>query len=76
MITVGGRSRLPWIFSDYYWRILMNSKRAGTSWGLTRHIVLEILKTLLFSLLVLELSYSLLVSILAAGKYAIDLPLA
>ena len=54
----------------------MNSKRAGTSWGLTRHIVLEILKTFLFSLLVLELSYSLLVSILAAGKYDIDLPLA
>ena len=54
----------------------MNSKRAGTSWGLTRHIALEILKTFLFSLLVLELSYSLLVSILAAGKYDIDLPLA
>ena len=47
----------------------MNSKRAGTSWGLTRHIVLEILKIFLFSLLVLELSYSLLVSILAAGKW-------
>jgi len=53
----------------------MNSMRAGTSWGLTRHIALEILKTFLFSLLVLELSYSLLVSILAAGRYDLDLPL-
>ena len=53
----------------------MNSKRAGTSWGLTRHIGLEILKTFLFSLFVLELSYSLLVSILAAGRYDLDLPL-
>ncbi len=53
----------------------MNSMRAGTSWGLTRHIALEIFKTFLFSLLVLELSYSLLVSILAAGRYDLDLPL-
>ena len=53
----------------------MNSMRAGTSWGLTRHIALEIFKTFLFSLLVLELCYSLLVSILAAGRYDLDLPL-
>ena len=54
----------------------MNSNRSGTSWGFTRHVAFEILKTFSFSLLVLELSYSLFISIMVAERYNLDLPLA
>ena len=54
----------------------MNSNRSGTSWGFTRHVAFEVLKTFSFSLLVLELSYSLFISIMVAERYnsASDFP--
>ena len=50
--------------------------RQGISWGLVRHVSVEVLRTSLFVFVVLELSYSLLVAIAVARNYDLDLPLA
>ena len=57
-------------------RSFIRLRPRGVSRGLTLHLSGEILRTSVFVLLILELSYSLLIAVAVARNYDLDLPLA